>query len=842
MATKKESKKPERRHTEFVDMDKLAYLMRYYGTLVAPLVEQRGDDRHTEGQETSPHVLGNRYLARCHRMSNGIGRLDVTYRKADSSPDGRWYAVQSVSLAPMFRPMRHTIARGLMSDLDFGNCHLRILMAMLEDEDDLPEESYSAVAKYAEEGADGCDRIRAELMEAAGCSKDIAKKVYLSLLNGGNRAYQDIVKVIRARGRVPPQHLEVYRSQIGGIHAHFAKIAKADRLAEYDAIIKRRQYSNRNYNHDGAWLNSLFLIKENEMLEALHKAIGSPENCVLCFDGIMVSKTTDLSKKKIKRFEREVDRATGVSCKLHVKKMNEHIVLPRGWADALTVSVPRFFHHHPEMLASKDEFTEDEIDRWGIDNIYRITGHGRGQLVIRDEEVVVNEDGWIETYTNWTASGVKTVLDETLDQYCNVVNSKAPRYAENRYHFKKPEHRLLGKYVKEHLYKKSRLHTKIGQCHVPYLRTPPDVGNNINIFCGFPILREKLTAEHPFEKSLIFIHWRDFFFREGGELRHFLNYVADMVQNPGRKPTNGVHIFFSVEAGNGKSWIYTFLCRLLGTKNVKQIEDVDKYVNNTFNAEYTGKIVKFFEEIPKQTSTTDKKWNKLKSQFEAKREHKRALYAGGVEQAATDRNILTTNFEPTMVASPAMARRCTVHHVKADKDDVNAEPGYWKAIWQLTNSKPAMRSAFEYFARYPVDDELLSKSLATKIRFEMLQKGIGSAVIFVLNLFADRKINDLVVDPKMPSAVPSGALPLDFTRLNEMYRDNCTEAQRPWRQGTLQTQLRKLGIKKASQLRMREDSARRRVLFINPEQFEVALRKAFRDPDFVLIPPEEGGD
>ena len=39
---------------------------------------------------------------------------------------------------------------------------------------------------------------RKALMEAAGCDRDTAKKVYLSKLNGGCRAYTDITKRIKA--------------------------------------------------------------------------------------------------------------------------------------------------------------------------------------------------------------------------------------------------------------------------------------------------------------------------------------------------------------------------------------------------------------------------------------------------------------------------------------------------------------------------------------------------------------------------------------------------------------------------------------------------------------------
>jgi hypothetical protein len=815
---------PEKSHVERINRAKLEYLMKHYERLVAPLVAGSGKaERYKEGTDTSPRVLCARYLARCSKD----GTLRVQYTQ---SGNGRWHARQSVSLQAMMRQVRHTVAGDLYKDVDMKNAHIAILLYMLK-KSPLKRSQYSAIAEYAKNP----DPMRKQLMEAAGYTRDQAKVVWLSKLNGGCAAYEQALKAIRANGAEVPPSLTKFARQMRAIHAHFAEVGRQTRPEEYTQNVERRRASGRDWNHDAAWLNLLLLEHENALLMEVVKELGggdAPLNCVLCFDGVMVEKNVDVRPRRLKACERACKRATGIDIKLAVKPMNEAIVLPDDWEQDLAQPPPEtYFNHFVQLLASKPEFTEEEILNWARPNIVALTRLGQGRIAVRGIEVVWDGD-WCEEYVEWKGRTQKELFRETLDRKCLVLQSGGGGHW--RQGLKPP---LLGTYLQNEFYMNNKITTRRGMKCIPYLKDPPahmNGGQYINAWGGFPVLRMKVSEPLDFTRSPLYRHWRDHFFRTPEELEHFLASIADMVQHPGRRPTNCVRVFYGTQGGTGKGASAHFMAHLLGTRNVCTIDDTEAFLRNEFNSDFCNKILRVFEELKKGNQYA-KNIDKLKSVWEAKRERVRALYKDGEEQTAFSRTWKFTNHLPTWVSSGAVARRCSVHHVKDEK--ANVPGGYWTEIWNSLDDPAMMVGAFHFFATYKYDESLIRMACDTQLKRDMLRRSIGSGIDFLIKAFDTSTIRGCVValNPTAQERVPEGEMVLGLQELNEAYRIFCAEGNIAWYGRSLGTQLeRTADFPKTVKMKLVTGEARN-VYQVDPARVERALRRSLGDPEFVLV-------
>ena len=296
---------------EKIDVAKLRYVMRHY-TDYTDVLNLR-PERHDKLSSTSPHVLNSRYLARCNKS----GVLRVQYKQRDSK--GRFTAKQSVSLQCMQRQIRHTVAGEFYDDIDIVNCHPVILLHMLEEEGmDCKE-----LAAYV----DSPEACRVPLMKKGGLSRDQAKRVYLSLVNGGCAAHREAIATIRSNGGAEvtalTDHLAAFKDEMCAAHVHFAK-----RDAEaFAAHCERKRARGCDHNLAASYMNTPLCDFEKEMLQAMYHALGRPMDCVLCFDGIMVPKQMKVGQR-VKELELAIRRATHINAKLKIKPMEEGLVLP----------------------------------------------------------------------------------------------------------------------------------------------------------------------------------------------------------------------------------------------------------------------------------------------------------------------------------------------------------------------------------------------------------------------------------------------------------------------------------------------------------------------------------
>jgi phage/plasmid-associated DNA primase len=199
------------------------------------------------------------------------GVVEVSYKQKRS--DGRFCAVKSLSLQTIPREIRHTIAEEFYWDLDMINAHPVILSHMVW------VEGWSSpfLNEYIKD--------REGLLSKLGVDREAGKKVYLSLTNGGVTEFNNIDEEHRS------DHLIGYMKEMKGLHTLFAGLHPIG----VEHVRQRRISQGKNYNIEAAHMNTLLCSYENELLLEMREFLGSPVDCVLCFDGIMLRKRGGVS-------------------------------------------------------------------------------------------------------------------------------------------------------------------------------------------------------------------------------------------------------------------------------------------------------------------------------------------------------------------------------------------------------------------------------------------------------------------------------------------------------------------------------------------------------------------
>ena len=234
----------------------------------------------------NPFTIASKYLA---KSRNGL--IKTKYKQ--NSSFGRFYALGSLSLQALPREIRHTIANEFYTDIDIKNCHPVILSFLCAER--------GIVCKCLNKYNNNRDKFLAELGD-----RDQAKTLVLSLVNGGRSAADAIED--------PPEWLGEFKKELKNIHNQFAKDPA------FKIHKKKRVENNNDYNHEASYMNTLLCDFENKILQSIYKGLGSPKNCVLCFDGLMIPKelTFDLAK-----LEAVVEKALGIEISLAVKEMTD---------------------------------------------------------------------------------------------------------------------------------------------------------------------------------------------------------------------------------------------------------------------------------------------------------------------------------------------------------------------------------------------------------------------------------------------------------------------------------------------------------------------------------------
>jgi hypothetical protein len=220
-------------------------------------------------------------LAEYHNNLNMSGEMRVRY-KQKSYGFGRYYGDHSLQLQNISRPIRHTISKEKLIDIDISNAHPTFLRWYCE----MNKIECGGLVYYI----DNREECLAEIVELTGKPRDECKADLLAIING-RKKYEEQVQNY-------PQWFFDYYFNIQDIRKEVCRLEP-----EYYKTAKKNKQGKGNvcYNVEGTTINYLMMALENTALLAMYDVCIEQgiQVASLVYDGMMIyrsSAPTDLGE------------------------------------------------------------------------------------------------------------------------------------------------------------------------------------------------------------------------------------------------------------------------------------------------------------------------------------------------------------------------------------------------------------------------------------------------------------------------------------------------------------------------------------------------------------------
>ena len=346
--------------TERFDADKLAYIIRNKEQF-----PQIVDAHHKENHDV--FLIPSKYLA------NSVnGQRVVHYSYSGHKKSGRVYAHMSQSLQNITRQIRHTIARDYYDDIDMANAHPRILQHICK--------TNRIESPYLDEYVTDRNAIIKRLMAEYGVSKSAIKVAILSIMNGGVKAYMDMLTQSKLTEWDP--WMKAFRDEMQRIQKALSTLF----LERYQLHKGARWRRGIKHNNRASFCNILMCEMENDILQTMYSKLKADKLCnddvVLCFDGIMLAKNKAIDDEYMRSLEAEITKQHKIVMPLAKKAMNEHVELP--------ADIPKYEPMVDEAhLVNPDEIDEFPAIYAGMPVIANVNNHSQSNGYLNNQQFKV---------------------------------------------------------------------------------------------------------------------------------------------------------------------------------------------------------------------------------------------------------------------------------------------------------------------------------------------------------------------------------------------------------------------------------------------------------------------
>jgi len=618
-----------------------------------------------------PFVLAENYLNKSRNSS-----VKVSYKQNNNV--GRYFAVKSLSLQCLKKEIRQTIA-GDYVDIDIENCHPCILKFVCEQNN----WECSMLRNYCKD--------RSGFISNNGFTKEQGKHLFLTIMNGGD------VKLYDTAGSFKGFQLEIIK-----IHKKIAK----KHPDEFEIFKNKRIENGKDNNHKAAFMNIILCDIENILLQTIYDFFGREKSAVLCFDGIMLPKEYDYN---LNECQKDIRKKWNINIKLVQKPFSVKF-------DMSSFIIPKYIEPSLNYLddylniANKDVHLEVALE-WMNNSIFFIINGGKGFFLTKNksEDVVTKQ-----THVYYTKVQTDELI-KTIASDCNIINPKFDyEYWQEHQNDKKGIDPIkFNKYLFTNLSKdnskkelsllsyfffKEKRNNYNSIDFVPFLEKKgiPQM-KAYNIFGGFPM--EKINPNDykdyndiKFEGSSFYKHIRDEWMNGNeGEFNHFLDFIADIIQDPVTIKTVS-HMIYTRQ-GNGKGALAEFLSKLIGRDYVISFVNTEAYFGK-FNATSSNKLVKIFEEVSDKGAAF-KNHDRLKGEQAMIYERIEPKGYDAYELRHCARFIYFTNNENALYVE-ADCRRFTCHKSNNKHAD---DKVYFRPIWEEIRNWKYIKNAFDFFAK-----------------------------------------------------------------------------------------------------------------------------------------------
>lgn len=657
--------------------------------------------------------------------------LNVHYSKVNGQ--GRRCAFKGVSMQMLSKAVRHTIADNKYMDIDIENAHPVILQHICKN-NNIP-----------------CDKLthyinnRNKILDVS--NRDFVKNQYLVYLNNDNK-----IDEISNIDHIPfALEMNSIRNKICDIYSN-----------DFNSF-----QPEENKNKKTSFMAIKIQSIEDDILMKMYSFFGSPNDCVLCYDGLMIPK----NKYDLTKCQEYIKSELNIDIKLAEKKMD------KGY-DLSSIDMSNITYNKQLTYQDINKFIGQEvyhvvIDNWINNNVMLLDDHGKLIFVIRypkSYHLVKHSD-----FSTTSKSMACKVFDPNVTW---KENKKNPELVGQMKPF--PHLGVENGYLK-HCIDNNKITRYYSVEYYPHLKSvvPKLDKGSLNLFTGYPLDTGIYDNTDIFLNSKFMHHLKDSFFRNDEKLLdHFLDSIADMIQDATDIKSTG-YLFYSKQ-GCGKGTLAKFMQKLLGYENVYKFENSDLYFESRFNADCTNKILKIFEEVSEKGKAFNNH-NRLKAEMamESERIEHKGINPVSVRHCA--RYWFFTNNRNALFVEDD-DRRLTFVDVsdKHKQDNV-----YFKQIIDEVNDEAFMKSAFNFFASRKYDKLTVLKAHTTDYKISQKLANISNGVQFMIDHIKENYDSVQNKDIKITQA-----------KMKILYKDWCDSSGVKYNMRTLETQLLNIGIGK----------------------------------------------
>ncbi len=653
--------------------------------------------------------LLNKYLFNSVRLED-IGSIDVEYNQKDGH--GRYLAKYAISMQSMIRFARHTIASEIYNDIDVVNAHPVILTHMC----DRRNIDYPILKEFV----DYRDSIIASVMVQHSINRETVKDIFLSLLNGGKKAYY----------KYKTDFLTKFKNEMEYLHDEFLD----EKDERYTNLKDKRISSDRDYNHKGTYMNMLMQDEENKILMSMYDFYKKNVDVVLCYDGLMLPKSIDV---RLLECEQYIFKDIGFEIKLKVKPMNSIINLEE--------------YNKPLIVLSKDQINTISISINEMDKICNnLKTDTNGDIVCLTKESRAIFIGFLRQTIIHTYNGGKeafylreVMYDHiTRSQYHVWNKSDMDKIFKNRDYINssKPQWsetcnlQKVGKII-EHIHcclkDIPRYHRST---FIPYFKNTYHCPQVFNEWQGFLIQQHEDPVDdydykkvvREFKKTKIYYHITNTICNNNTKLIDWtMKHDAHMFQFPEDKP-DACKILYS-SGGAGKDRYADFLSNMIGSDHVR-IQCGLKSLSSNFNVHMKGTILCVFNEVDARSSHQNH--DKLKHVITQKQE---LIEPKGVDSdmyPCFKRLIINTNYRD-IIKIESDDRRYVYYNV-SNKYIGNLK--FFNELSKEIDDKSILKLAFRYYTEMDISKFLVRAIPKTDYKRTQINLNLRSTVKFLIAL------------------------------------------------------------------------------------------------------------
>jgi hypothetical protein len=787
---------------ESIDCDKLAFIVNNK-EIFEPLL--REDRRFKEGalHYYDPFLMAKNYL---NKARGNLVRVKYLQKKAV----GRAYAIKSLSLQNITRQIRQSICSSFYTDIDMVNAHptiLRFVCLSLGI-------ACPILTKYVEN--------RNQFFLDNNIEKSVGKIVFLSVMNGGKEDYKQVKNP-------SADFQQFYNSEIKNIH----DLIVLKHITLFTAHKEKREKNDICSNHKASFMNHLLCDIENKILNVMWEYFGNPKDVVLCFDGMMLRKGVDYN---IQGCEDEIFNKLKISIKLSIKPFEDAF-------DLSDFKIPKYietrldYYTDFKNLAGK-EVSIEILEEWEANTIILIENGGKHFFLTKNESVDCLTKERIVYYKQLSEDD----LFKNLRVRCDAINPTFNFSFWEEFHSKKvserkdmlltmseddklslkkfsysmlgPDKRGIGEgYISSKMERRALTNTFNTIEFAPFLSRNgiPTLHDSFNTFSGFPLECFEIEKTINFENSRIYKHIKEEMMNnDTGEFNHFLDHVADIIQDPMHIKTNG-HLFHSKQ-GMGKGMLAQFIGNLLGSNHCISFQNTEAYFGR-FNSDQQNKLLKVFEEVSDKGSAF-RNADRLKGDQSMKYERVEPKGLDAFTLRHCSRFWFFTNNESALYIEGS-DRRYTCH--RANNRYANNIP-YFKPIWEEVEDTNFCKNAFEFFATRKYDIRNAYECYDTQYKKDQKQSNLSNGLKFLRDV-VELGFNNLdVSDDKVK-----------VSQLKTAYQVWCADNGVKFSNNALITQLKNVNIEAKS---VRFKGSKAKCYLLNTDNLLKEYREFLKDPTF----------